>query len=558
MELRSRSLPPPMERSNRPKSTTPNILEQTNRPTSMNPLEVQPSDNKGATAPSPVQSRLNSPGPFEDPDLRDWTNPREKPGWQSTDFEDHLREYSRNSPFHRFQAERLGQPERGTTFPAIPSRQDPPIYQGNYGQDESYDPVRPKAIKPSTPWEQEDSTEPWVRMVNRESFQPRRFDYNRLRPLPVQDPDLTRPDYPRRIPDRDFYRVPDQRYMRNRPDSPIRREQPDQYFDHRTNNNMLGLQRPSAESTRNQGHDRVYINHDFRPRPPTFDGKPDSWEPFLMQMRLMSQSYGWPDRKFREQLMFALRGEALLFASNLPHVTVENTESLLQAMGQRFGQCLLAETHRANLYNLKKQSKESLQQYSARVSRLMSRAYPGMQGNAVFDNLAIEHLLRGLPDQKLAYEIFTKKPKDLSDAVDMITWHEACRQYTAKSNGVRNVEYSDDDSSVDGPVSDSEFNSLDLRRVNGRKMVTEERVNQLWRDMQKYLSEQLEKLTGGHGEEQRQSDRRYGNTSKAQRRDGPPVCYSCNEEGHISPNCPKKQTEKNPKQGSQENYIGLC
>ena len=157
-----------------------------------------------------------------------------------------------------------------------------------------------------------------------------------------------------------------------------------------------------------------------------------------MQMRLMSQSYGWPDRKFREQLMLALRGEALLFASNLPHVTVENTESLLQAMGQRFGQCLLAETHRANLYNLKKLTKESLQQYSARVSRLMSRAYSGMQGTAIFDNLAIEHLLRGLPDQKLAYEIFTKKPKNLSDAVDMIIWHKACQQFTTKNNDKEN------------------------------------------------------------------------------------------------------------------------
>ena len=116
----------------------------------MNPLEVQSSDNKGATAPSPMQSRLNSPGPFEDPNLRDWTNPREKPGWQSTDFEDHLREHSRNSPFNRFQAERLGQPEKGTTFPAIPSHQYPPLHQEYYGQGDSYGPVGPKAIKPSS------------------------------------------------------------------------------------------------------------------------------------------------------------------------------------------------------------------------------------------------------------------------------------------------------------------------------------------------------------------------------------------------------------------------
>ena len=241
------------------------------------------------------------------------------------------------------------------------------------------------------------------------------------------------------LPNENFDRMSEERFARDRPDSPIRREHPGQNFDHRTNSNMWGPQQLSAESTRNPGYERMYINHDFRPRPPTFDGKPDEWEPFLMQMRLLSQSYGWPDRKFREQLMFALRGEALLFASNLPYVTMENTESLLQAMGQRFGQCLLAETHRANLYNLKKLTKESLQQYSARVSSLMSRAYPGMQGTAIFDNLAIEHLLRGLPNQKLAYEIFTKKPKNLSDAVDTITWHKACQQYTTKNNDEENL-----------------------------------------------------------------------------------------------------------------------
>jgi len=39
-------------------------------------------------------------------------------------------------------------------------------------------------------------------------------------------------------------------------------------------------------------------------------------------------------------------------------------------------------------------------------------------------------LLRGLSDQTIDYEILTRKPRDLSEAVDMIVWHEACKQYT--------------------------------------------------------------------------------------------------------------------------------
>ena len=64
----------------------------------------------------------------------------------------------------------------------------------------------------------------------------------------------------------------------------------------------------------NQGHEHVYSHshNESKPKLPTFDGKKDTWEPFLMQFRLMSNSYNWSDRKFREQLIFALREKALL------------------------------------------------------------------------------------------------------------------------------------------------------------------------------------------------------------------------------------------------------
>ena len=70
----------------------------------------------------------------------------------------------------------------------------------------------------------------------------------------------------------------------------------------------------------------------------------------------------------------------------------------------------------------------------------MTRAYPGIQGTGIFENLAIEHLSKGLTDWKIAYGILTKKPRTLSETVDMITWHEACRQQTVKNSGVRKTE----------------------------------------------------------------------------------------------------------------------
>ena len=116
-------------------------------------------------------------------------------------------------------------------------------------------------------------------------------------------------------------------------------------------------------------------------------------KPFRMGIQLMPRNFGWTDDKFRDQLMFALRGEALLFASNLLVLVREDTELLLHAMEHRFGQCLLAET--ANLNNIKKLSKEVMQQYSAIVNQLMTNAYPalsGKQGTGISIFFAIEHL----------------------------------------------------------------------------------------------------------------------------------------------------------------------
>lgn len=61
-----------------------------------------------------------------------------------------------------------------------------------------------------------------------------------------------------------------------------------------------------------RGYDNRYHFNDIKPRPPYFDGKPDAWEPFLMQIQLMSRSFGWPDYKFRDQLMFALRHQGTI------------------------------------------------------------------------------------------------------------------------------------------------------------------------------------------------------------------------------------------------------
>ena len=181
---------------------------------------------------------------------------------------------------------------------------------------------------------------------------------------------------------------------------------------------------PSGETAGLKDY-RTYIP-DIKPRLPTFSGQPDSWEPFLLQLQLMSRSYGWSDSKFRDQLVFALKGEPLYFASHLPRHVRENTKRLLSAMTQRFGHRVLAETHRVPLQDIKQEPTESIQQYRARVSQIVSRAYPGIQGTALYESLSVEHMLKGLPNKQLAYETLVRRPNNVSQAVDMVIWQDVC------------------------------------------------------------------------------------------------------------------------------------
>ena len=145
-----------------------------------------------------------------------------------------------------------------------------------------------------------------------------------------------------------------------------------------------------------------------------------------MQLQLMSRSYGWSDAKFTDQLVFGLKGEPLYFASHLPRHVRENTKRLLSAMTQRFGHSVLAETHRVSLQEIKQEPTESIQQYGARVSQIVSRAYPGIQGTALYESLSVEYMLKGLPNKQLAYETLVRRPNNVSQAMDMVIWQDAC------------------------------------------------------------------------------------------------------------------------------------
>ena len=183
--------------------------------------------------------------------------------------------------------------------------------------------------------------------------------------------------------------------------------------------------------------DTVFVpgqRSEFKPKPPKFSGQPDMLEPFLMKMQFMSRHYKWSEEQFRNQLIFSLEGEALKFVSCFPLDVIDNTDKLLELLYHRFGQCTIPGIYRDKLNQIQKLETETIQEYSGRISQLMSRAYPDMQGTNIYQNIAIQYMLKGLPDQSLAYEIYIQKPVNLIQAAEMLDWQIMCRSFTHNSS----------------------------------------------------------------------------------------------------------------------------
>ena len=308
-----------------------------------------------------------------------------------------------------------------------------------------------------------------------------------------------------------------------------------------------------------------YVNHrrdNIQPRLPIYNGR-TNWEAFWVQFRLISDQQGWNEDVQCDRLILSLKDEALLFISQLPYETRRNINLLFAAMKRRFGDHVLAETHRATLQNMKKTSNETVQEYASRVTAIMVKAYPGLEGTTLFSQLAVEHLLHGLTDSTLAYDVMTKKPKSIEEAIDLIAWHDCCKVNAKRkpTSSIRHVAPESESDSDEDEMKDHHK----VRRANGKSYVTEERLNQFGRDLKesiiKSVSEtvskevsELKKMRESNSNYQQNRNNReqpqyrrkgnqYGNSTRK--------CFTCNLEGHYSYNCPQKN-QKDAANNTQE------
>ena len=254
---------------------------------------------------------------------------------------------------------------------------------------------------------------------------------------------------------------------------------------------------------------------------PIFKGTSE-WKVFWLQFRRTARQYSWSAETTLDHLVASLRDDALQLYAELPEPTQADLSLTIDALARRFNDHGLPETYRASLMTLRKQPKETLEEYASRVHRTVTKAYPGIAGSKLADDLTIENLVGGLLDSNLVYDVLTKKPRTVQEAIDLIQWHESCKGTQRKKIGLKQV-------SVEEPGLGTKKPQPNVRRVDGKRFVTEEQLVQFGKDLKDDLVKEVKQACQGI----RQPRRNQGPRANTE-------CFYCHELGHFARDCPQR------------------
>ncbi|CAC5386345.1 unnamed protein product [Mytilus coruscus] len=318
-----------------------------------------------------------------------------------------------------------------------------------------------------------------------------------------------------------------------------------QYPNNSTVPNWLPKQQYSGSQQQHSGlqnFENSKQDNGRRTRVPFYNGR-DPWNAYFMQFELIAEINRWnTDTKAIEQHLKMRQWFMPPTSHRRPRdpslgcVQLCRTDLVIMDIPRRIDRSC----------TLRKQGKESIHEYVSRVEMPVKRSFPTIDA-ATHSILSVEYMLRGLTDQSIAIELLTKTITTMTEAIHLVTLYETYKRWNRDSN-MRQL------TTKDTVVSDEFEDGVEIRKVGGKRYVTEERLTQFEREMKDSITQSIiqsvgeiiqKDMTKYKKPDVKQSHRQnqqYNQDNRTKSRTT--RCFNCNKEGHYIKDCKKEEEPK--------------
>ena len=258
---------------------------------------------------------------------------------------------------------------------------------------------------------------------------------------------------------------------------------------------------------------------------PVFDGSYDEWPLFKRMFLKVASLNHWGDEEIYFNLLNALDGEAKSYIISMER-QLENLScyQLMDMMEQRFGVGDRSAHFQTILEGKIWRKDDNLRMYQDDIRRLVSLAFPEVQGWTHQEILVKKYFINGIQEYQLKQRLLIDAPSTLEAAV------QYCERFIAAKSAVdssRKPHFSRDRVRMVRPAEDSDDED---------DSDYSEEEEELFEDSVNFLKKR--------GFDVKRSRNRFEDKNRFSSRKSDIVCYKCGEKGHVSTKCQNKAQTK--------------